>query len=141
MHHAAPRRTISGVVRYLWASPASCVGLVLAVAARLTGARARLVDGVLEVAGGGIAHAVAWLPRSMRFSAITFGHVVIGLDHSTLARCRVHERVHVAQYERWGALFLLLYPASSVIQLLCGRDPYRDNVFEREAFAREKYLA
>jgi hypothetical protein len=42
--------------------------------------------------------------------------------------------VHVAQYERWGALFLVLYPASSAIQWLCGRDPYYDNPFEREAF-------
>jgi hypothetical protein len=35
-------------------------------------------------------------------------------------RLRVHERAHVAQYEAWGALFLLAYPAECLIQLLRG---------------------
>jgi hypothetical protein len=42
--------------------------------------------------------------------------------------------VHVRQYERWGVLFFPLYAASSLWQLARGRDPYRDNRFEREAF-------
>jgi hypothetical protein len=44
--------------------------------------------------------------------------------------------VHVRQYERWGLLLLPLYVASSLWQLLLGRDPYFDNRFEREAFLR-----
>ena len=48
---------------------------------------------------------------------------------------RAHERVHVRQYERLGALFFPLYVGSSLVQWLRGRDPYFDNHFEREAYA------
>jgi hypothetical protein len=39
----------------------------------------------------------------------------------------------VRQYERWGAFFLLAYPAASLWQLLRGRRAHRDNPFEIEA--------
>ena len=123
------------VLRYVWALPATMVGLTLLGIALCTGATARLVDGVVEVAGGHIARVISSLPRSRRFVAITFGHVVFGIDHAILRRVRSHEYVHVRQYERWGILFFLIYFASSVIQLFRGRDPYLDNCFEREAYA------
>ena len=71
--------------------------------------------------------------------AITFGHVIIGLDHATLTHLRLHEHVHVRQYERWGVLFFPLYLASSLIQIVRRRDPYLNNCFEREAFAKSVY--
>jgi hypothetical protein len=40
----------------------------------------------------------------------------------------------VRQYERWGAFFFPAYLGSSLWQLVRGRDPYRHNRFEREAF-------
>jgi hypothetical protein len=123
-------------LRYLWALPASLVGLLLALPALATGATARRIEGALEIAGRPIDRAIVRLPAGMRFSAITFGHVIIGRDHAALARCRCHERIHVLQYERWGVLLLVLYPLSSLVQLLRGRHPYRDNAFEREAFQR-----
>jgi hypothetical protein len=46
---------------------------------------------------------------------------------------RLHEQVHVEQYERWGALFLLAYPAESLLQLSLGRRAYWDNRFEVQA--------
>lgn len=117
------------VAAYAWAAPASLVGLALALPSLLAGARLRVVDGALEISGGMLP-----LIARGRFSAITFGHVVLAIDGAAMARCRAHERVHVAQYERWGALLLLLYPACSAVQWLRGLDPYRDNPFEREAF-------
>jgi len=114
-----------------WALPATLVGLLLGLPAVVVGATLHRVDGTVEIAGGRLGRAVA---RRFRFSAITFGHVILAVDDAARLRCRAHERVHVAQYERWGALFLVLYPASSAIQWLCGRDPYYDNPFEREAF-------
>jgi hypothetical protein len=126
------------VLRYLWVSPASLLGLAAALVALLLGATVHWVDGVIEVAGGRLRAVMSCLPAAFRFSAITLGHVIIGLDHATLARCRSHEHVHVAQYERWGALFLVLYPASSFVQILRGRHPYWDNAFEREAFGRSE---
>ena len=126
------------LLRYLWASPASLVGLLLAAAALAVGARMKRVEGTLEVGGGRVERLVMRLPSPLRFGAITFGHVIIGLDAETLRFARSHERVHVRQYERWGALFFPLYLASSLVQWLRGRDPYRDNCFEVEAFAAER---
>ena len=124
------------LLRYLWAAPATLVGIVLMIAARTLGARIRLVDGCVEVAGGCIGPVIARLPGRCRFAAITFGHVIIGIDDETLAAARRHEQVHVRQYERLGILFFPLYVGSSLLQVLLRRDPYHDNFFEREACAR-----
>lgn len=124
------------LARYAWAAPATLVGVCLSVAALAAGARPRIADGCIEVAGGRIARCIARLPRRCRFSAITFGHVIIGVDHATLSACRRHEQVHVRQYERWGVLFFPLYIGSSLMQLMLHRDPYHDNRFEREACAQ-----
>lgn len=111
---------------YLWAAPATLVGLLACVLVCWRGARMQLVDGVLEVA-----------PRycrrrtnGPRFIAITLGHVILGESTEVLARWRRHERVHVRQFEQWGILFFLAYPAAGVWAWLCGRRPYWDNVFE-----------
>ena len=122
--------------RYLWASPASIVGLLFSFIAVCAGATPRIVDGVIEVAGGRLRCLHSLLPRYARFGAITFGHIIIGLDHALLSSVRAHELVHVQQYERWGVLFFPLYAASSVAQLMCGRHPYLDNAFELEAHAK-----
>lgn len=121
--------------KYLWAAPATLPGLLLALLALVGGARCQWVHGVLEVAGG-------WLDRSAsrstrRFVAITFGHVVLGESTEVLARWRRHEHAHVRQFERLGALMLLLYPLASLWLWLRGGRPYWDNPFEREARAEE----
>ena len=118
------------LARYAWAAPASLIGLVVALLTIACGGRMRLADGVIEAHGGRLATAVA---RRCRFCAITFGHVVLATDACAAERCRAHERVHVRQYERWGALFFVAYVASSAWQALAGGDAYRDNRFEREA--------
>lgn len=134
----APNKRSTGMagrlVRYAWASPATALGLGLSLLAALFGARLRVVNGVIEVAGGRVRELVVRLPKALRFSAITFGHVILGLDHATLGAVRAHEHVHVRQYERWGVLFFALYLASSLWQMIRGRHPYFDNCFEREAF-------
>ena len=121
---------------YLWASPASLVGLTIALIALGIGARARVVDGTFEVSGGWLSRAVGHTPGARRFHAITFGHVILGVDQDQLEACRAHEQVHVRQYEKWGVLFFPLYLGSSLLELARGRNPYYDNWFEREA--REK---
>ena len=128
-------RRILIIARYAWALPATSVGLLLSLIALAVGAKGRIVEGAFEIAGGGIDSCLMVLPRYCRFGAITFGHVIIGVDHDTLAHHRLHEHVHVRQYERWGMLFFPLYLSSSLIQIGRGRDPYLNNSFEREAFA------
>ena len=124
------------IARYAWALPATFAGLLLSLIAFAFGARGRIVDGAVEIAGGRIDRCISMLPPYCRFAAITFGHVIIGLDHETLAHLRLHEHVHVRQYERWGVLFFPLYLVSSLIQIVRRRDPYLNNCFEREAFAK-----
>ncbi len=132
------RRNPGRLVRYLWAAPATAVGLGLAALACLLGASARAQEGVLEVAGGRLVALISRAPSSAQVLAITFGHVVLGVSHDVLAQERAHERVHVRQYERWGLLFFPLYLASSLLELARGRHPYRANVFEVQASRAER---
>lgn len=124
----APRRSL---LDYLWASPGTFVGFALGALALPFGARWSRRQGVVEVALRPAVTRAA--PRLLPISAITFGHVVLGRSAAELERLRAHEHAHVAQYERWGALFLLAYPLASALQLLRGRRPYHDNAFEAEA--------
>ena len=124
------------IARYFWALPATFAGLLLSLVAFALGAKGRIVEGAVEIAGGRIDRCLLMLPRYCRFGAITFGHVIIGVDHATLAGHRLHEHVHVRQYERWGVFFFPLYLSSSLLQFALGRDPYLNNSFEREAFAK-----
>ena len=126
------------LVPYLWTAPNTLLGLLLVPVAWCSGGTIELVHGVLEVHG----RFIAWLLRRMvplpgGAAALTLGHVVIGRDTPTLAACRRHEAVHVAQYERWGPFFIPAYFMASAIAYLRGGDPYRDNVFERAAFMQE----
>ena len=123
--------------RYCWPAPYSLLGLAFGALAVLMGATARRAAGAIEFGGGALGRLLRRLPPGLSFSAITFGHVILGTDHVTLARLRAHEQVHVRQYERWGPLYLPAYLASSLFALLRGRNPYRDNHFEREAYAKE----
>lgn len=78
------------------------------------------------------------MQASFFFGAITLGHVIIGRDERVLAQVRVHELQHVRQYECWGLFFFLAYPASSLVQLLRGRNPYWFNHFEIESRKAER---
>ena len=124
-----PRRLASCA----WASPCSAVGLLAAIPALLLGARIARIDGVLEVAVSRQGTRLAALLRHSPFSAITFGHVIIGVNRAELARLRSHEHQHVTQYEMWGPLFFIAYPASSLAQWVRGRHPYWHNRFEVQA--------
>ncbi len=123
--------------RYLWAAPCTVVGAVIGACLCGLGASARRVDGVIEVAFADQRHPCARALLALPFAGITVGHVVLAPTHACQAALRQHERVHVAQYECWGLLFFLLYPASSLLQLLRGRRPYLDNHFEVQARALE----
>lgn len=121
-------RRLSRWLRVLWASPNSVIGLLLVILLLPFGARARVVDGVLEIAALGRAPKRRW-----PFAAITLGHVIVGTHPAELQRLRAHERVHVRQSERWGLFFLPAYLLAGAWQWLRGRDAYRDNPFEVEA--------
>jgi hypothetical protein len=125
-------------LRYLWAAPYTALGVVLGIFVLLLGGGWRVERGVIEFCGGRLGGAFARLPQPLAFSAMTLGHVILAVDRPALTLLRKHEHVHVAQYERWGPMFLPAYLLSSLVQLLRGRDPYLENHFERQAFALAK---
>jgi hypothetical protein len=130
----SPSGLLSLVLRYLWASPNTLVGLLLASAALLPGSGMQIVGGVLEVHGPLVAAILRrCIPLRGGASAITLGHVVLGCDRLTLDATRRHERVHVRQCERWGPAFIPAYLVAGLWALLKGTGAYRGNYFEREA--------
>lgn len=132
-------RALARVLVRFWALPTTLVGLLLLGIAVITGGRATRVDGVLEVFGGLVGRAMESMGAARGgIAAVTLGHVVLGASPAVLSQTRAHERVHVAQCERWGPLFLPAYLLASGWAWVRGRDPYRDNRFEREAFAEER---
>lgn len=126
------------MLRYLWAAPATLPGLVLAATAWRRGAIA-VVDGVVEAHGPFIRWALRRLvPLPGGAAAITLGHVVLGVDATALETTRTHERAHVAQYERWGPLFVPAYLIAGVVAAARGRHFYFGNAFEVEAHLAER---
>ena len=121
------------IARYLWASPTTLVGLVLAFALLRRG-RAALVDGVIEAHSPLLGQALCRLtPLAGGAAAITLGHVVIGRNAEVLEATRAHERVHVRRIRVWGPLVVPAYCLAGLWALALGRHPYFDNRFEREA--------
>jgi hypothetical protein len=112
-------------------------GLILAGIVKASGGNCKRHGNALE-ASNGAASRLLWLMNPWgNIEAITLGHVILARDPATAARLRTHEHTHVRQYERWGVVFPFAYLASSAIAVMKGGDAYRDNVFEREAFAEE----
>ncbi|HVW37669.1 MAG TPA: hypothetical protein VHB99_10205 [Pirellulales bacterium] len=116
----------------LWAAPCSALGLAVAIATLASGGKVRRVGRVLEIYGG----AASWLLERMPVGpfAMTLGHTVLGRSGPALDLSRDHELVHVRQYERWGPFFIPAYLLSSLWLWLAGRDAYRENPFEIEAY-------
>lgn len=123
-------RRLARLIGYLWAGPNTLFGIAIGL---LLGGRFERVDGVMEVHGRHVSRALARL--IVPASALTMGHVVFGRDRAALAFTRMHERVHVRQYEVWGPFFLPAYLGIACWLYARGRDGYRDNPFEIQAYA------
>ncbi|HEX9046570.1 MAG TPA: hypothetical protein VF988_06040 [Verrucomicrobiae bacterium] len=129
--------TLTAPIKYLWASPATLVGLCGGAVALALGGSMTVHTGVLEISLSAKSRFSSWLAPRLPFAAITFGHTVFAVSEPLQHLLRRHERVHVAQYELWGPLFLIAYPAESLLQFLRGRRAYLDNRFEVAARAGE----
>jgi hypothetical protein len=132
------RRIAARLPAYAWAAPNTALGAVAGLVMLCLGGRMRFVDGVAELHGGRVGRVLARLPDPIRFGAMTLGHVIVGIDEAELRALREHEHVHVRQYERWGLFFLPAYALSSAWEAARGRSGYRNNCFERQAYALEK---
>ena len=121
-------------LRYVWAFPATILGLVFVLLAWFSGGKTNLVRGAIEVQGGLVTR---FLRHVMKAAAMALGHVILGRDQCCLDQSREHEHVHVRQYERWGPFMLPIYLTASFILYVRGLDPYLDNPFEKEAYGHE----
>lgn len=117
------------ILAYIWVSPYTVFGIAVGL---LLLSRFRRVDGVIEIYGPGMSFVLNHLP--VPAMAMTMGHVIFGQTEAALDITRRHEHVHVRQYERWGPMFVPTYLAISVFLYVRGRDGYRENPFEVEAY-------
>jgi hypothetical protein len=115
---------------YLWPLPYTLFGFACGL---LLAGRFQYLDGVFEIHSPAIASVLKRFPVAA--NAVTFGHAVLARDNEILRLTRQHERVHVRQYERWGIVFVPAYLLASAFLYLQGKDGYRDNPFEKQAYA------
>lgn len=121
----------------VWPLPWTLLGLAVGLLSVSTGGGGRRVGRVLEFYGGLLAWLLLMAPIAGGARALTLGHTILARTRGDLDITRSHELVHVAQYERWGVLFLPAYFGWAAWLWLRGRDPYWDNPFEREAYSHE----
>jgi hypothetical protein len=120
--------------RFVWASPYTILGLVIGGIGLCTGGHARIRGRTVEFYGGATKWFVRRLPHGASTRGFTLGHAILGQTAEGLDLARPHELVHVRQFERWGLFMGPAYVLSSIVLWIAGRDWYRDNPFEREAY-------
>ena len=123
------------VLLQIWAFPNTAIGLVVGYCGVLFGGQVQKIDGCWEFSGGLVKWLLEKMPTGSGALAMTIGHSILGQTVTALEITRAHEHIHVKQYERWGPLFIPMYFAASGIAWLKGQNPYRDNVFEIEAYS------
>jgi hypothetical protein len=131
----AALRRFTRIAIVAWAAPCSAIGLLFGLALVISGGQARRVGRVIEFSAYQLPPTGKSLVSMLPWSAVTLGHVVLGVSQWELERLRVHELVHVQQYERWGAIFFVAYPVASLYALLATGCPYKANWFEKQAIA------
>lgn len=131
------KRFASFVVTLLaivWASPWSLLGVLVGVGTLVSGGKMHRQGRVLAFYGGFARWVLERTPNGQFVLAMTLGHTILAKNEDALEISREHEMVHVRQYERWGVLFVPAYLLSSLVLWFAGKDAYRDNPFEREAY-------
>jgi len=127
-------RILMQTLAFVWASPYTILGLSLGGFGLCTGSRVQRRGRVVEFYGGALEWLIEQFPGGP-FVAFTLGHTVIGRTVAALDLSRDHELVHVRQFELWGPFMGPAYLLCSLYLWLIGGRPYRDNPFERQAYA------
>ena len=120
------------IAGFVWALPWTLFGLSIGLVGLLSGGAGRCRWPTLEFHSGGVRWFLEHFPAEPM--AMTLGHVILGRTEAALDISREHELVHVRQFERWGPLMIPAYLGCSLVLRIAGKDPYRDNPFEREAY-------
>lgn len=133
-------RLMERVVVIAWAGPWSLLGLTIGVCGLLRGGEIRMFRGTVICYGPSLARWLRCVPIVGGASAMTLGHCIVARSLHDALVTHPHELVHVKQYERWGLFFVPAYLINSIYLGIVGRDPYRDNAFEREAYEADRRL-
>ncbi len=122
------------ILGIVWAAPYTLLGVLIGAVGLCTGGRGRVRGGVIEFYGGAVAWVLRRLPGGQFVMAMTLGHTILGQTDASLDVARDHELVHVRQYERWGPVLGPAYLLCALVVWLRGKDVWRDNPFERQAY-------
>ena len=139
--HAARRATskLALLTKIVWAAPWSLWGLAIGTSSLVTGGGVRRAGHIVEFWGGFLPIFLRYFPFVAGSPVATFGHVVLGRSERHLDACRPHQMIHVRQYEFWGPLFVPTYLISGLVLWCCGKHPYYDNPFERQAYDNTRW--
>lgn len=133
-------RLLLPLLRYLWASPYTLLGVAVGLLGLASGGGFQLRRGAVEFHGGLVRWLLKRVPGIGGAAAMTLGHAILGQTRDALDITRDHEHVHVRQFERWGPLMGPAYVGCSVWLWLTGCPrPYRDNPFEVEAYDADEH--
>lgn len=123
-------------IRSIWTFPNTLLGLAIGYLGVWTGGHVEKIDGCWEFHGGWVSRLLRSLPPAGGAMAMTLGHTILGQTRCALDSSRAHEHVHVKQYEKLGPFFIPAYFVASFMAWLRRQDPYRDNIFEVEAYEK-----
>lgn len=126
------------VLLYIWTAPNTLLGVLIGILGLISGGGVQIRRACIEFYGGWVTKLLLGLPPQGAM-AMTLGHSILGVSQAALDCCRDHEQVHVRQYERWGILFIPAYFGVGAYMWLRGKNPYRDNPFEIEAFSKTDF--
>lgn len=145
LHHRSVRRPLfwlGTILGFIWASPLTAFGLLLALPVMLFRGHGQLVRGhtFAILARGPFADAMLSRHPFGAMNAMALGHVVIAAHDGLSSRVLIHELAHVRQAARWGIVFPLAYLASSAWAAFRGRNAYWHNRFEIAARKAEKHV-
>lgn len=126
------------VLGYFWALPATLAGFVVAALGK-----ADFVDSDDEWCFHFVARegGACWkFFEAYGMAAFTVGAVIVyKIDgYRRFPELVRHEREHFYQARRWGIFMMPAYYLHSLWLYFKGRDPYRENWFEVQAYEREK---
>ncbi|MCU0713489.1 MAG: hypothetical protein MUC43_15625 [Pirellula sp.] len=122
---------------YLWVAPWTCTGLLVGLICQTKGVEYAMHRGTLGIFGPGVARLLRKVPIAGGAKAMTLGHCILAVDRESWRETFSHEWIHVRQYQWFGPFFVPAYFMESAWQWFRGRDPYRDNRFERQAYKWE----
>jgi hypothetical protein len=112
---------------FIWALPGTLIGLLVSLLCGPT--KVRLQAGVLVLS----------VKRCIPAMAIaqTWGVVILMTPAGDRPVVFTHESCHVRQWMALGVFFMPAYCIASLIAWARGRNYYRDNYFEAQAYAAE----